>query len=72
MSDFQTDIKDVYIYIYIHIDRLFFMRNGSQAIATLILWWLVNVITDNGLVQSDNKPLPEPMFTQLYVAVWRL
>ena len=25
----------------------------------------------NGLVSSDNKPLPEPMLTQISVALWR-
>ena len=25
----------------------------------------------NGLVPSGNKPLPEPMLTQIYVAIWR-
>ena len=24
----------------------------------------------NDLVPSDNKPLPEPMLTQIYVAIW--
>ena len=28
-------------------------------------------LTD-GLVVSDNKPLPEPMLTQIYVAIWCL
>ena len=27
--------------------------------------------SDNGLVPSGNKPLPEPMLTQIYVAIWR-
>ena len=34
-------------------------------------WWLVNIISGNGLVPSGNKPLPEPMLTQIYVAIWR-
>ena len=25
----------------------------------------------NGLVPLGNKPLPEPMLTQIYVAIWR-
>ena len=32
---------------------------------TIIHHWL-----GNGLVPSSNKPLPEPMLTQLYVAIW--
>ena len=25
----------------------------------------------NGLVPSGNKPLPEPMLTQIFIAIWR-
>ena len=32
--------------------------------------WLVNMNLD-GLVSSSNKPLPEPMLTQIYSAIWR-
>ena len=32
---------------------------------------LVNIGSGNGLVPSGNKPLPEPMLTQIYVAKWR-
>ena len=28
-------------------------------------WWQVNIGLGNGLVPSDNKPLPEPMLTQM-------
>ena len=31
----------------------------------------VNIDSGNGLVPSGNKPLPEPMLTQIYVAKWR-
>ena len=31
----------------------------------------VNIGSGNGLVSSGNKPLPEPMLTQIYVAKWR-
>ena len=31
-------------------------------------WWEVNIGSDNGLVPSGNKPLPESMLTQIYVA----
>ena len=34
-------------------------------------WWQVNIGSGNGLVPSGNKPLPEPMLTQIYVAIWR-
>ena len=32
---------------------------------------LVNFGSGNGLVPSGNKPLPEAMLTQIYVAIWR-
>ena len=31
----------------------------------------VNISSGNGLEPSGNKPLPEPMLTQMYVAKWR-
>ena len=30
-----------------------------------------NIGSGNGLVPSGNKPLPEPMLTQFFVALWR-
>ena len=33
-------------------------------------WWSVNIGSGNGLVPSGNKPLPEPMLTQIFVATW--
>ena len=33
-------------------------------------WWSVNIASGNGLVPSDNKPLPEQMLTQISVAIW--
>ena len=27
-------------------------------------WWLVSISAGNGLVPSDNKPLPQPMYTR--------
>ena len=33
-------------------------------------WWWVNIGSGHGLVPSGNKPLPEPMLTQIYVAIW--
>ena len=29
-------------------------------------WWLVNIGSGNGLVPPGNKPLPEPLLTQVY------
>ena len=34
-----------------------------------LCWWQVNIGSGNGLVPSGNKPLPELMFTQIYVAI---
>ena len=33
-------------------------------------WRLVNISSGNGFVPIGNKPLPEPMSTQIYVAIW--
>ena len=30
----------------------------------------LNIGSGNGLVSSGNKPLPEPMLIQIYVAIW--
>ena len=38
---------------------------------TGLYWWSVNIGSGNGLVPSGNKPLPEPMLTQISVAIWR-
>ena len=35
--------------------------------------WQVNISPgNNGLVQLDSKPAPEPVLTKIYVAKWRL
>ena len=34
-------------------------------------WWWVIVGSGNGLEPLGNKPLPEPILTQIYVAIWR-
>ena len=47
-----------------------FSWNCSQVNATEHFWWLVNIGSGNGLVPSGSKPLPEPMLTQIYVAMW--
>ena len=35
-------------------------------------WWSINIGSGNGLVPSGNKPLPEPMLTQISVVIWWL
>ena len=32
-------------------------------------WWSVNIDLGSGMVLSGNKPLPEPMLTQIFVAI---
>ena len=32
--------------------------------------WSVNIGSGNGLVTLGNEPLPEPMLTQITVAIW--
>ena len=39
--------------------------------ATGVYWWRLNNGSGNGLVLSGNKPLAEPMLTQIYAAIWR-
>ena len=34
-------------------------------------WRSVNIGSGNGMVSSRNKPLPEPMLTQISVVIWR-
>ena len=46
-------------------------RNCSQVNVTEPIWWGAHIGSGDGLVPSGNKPLPEPMLTQTYVAIWR-
>ena len=48
-----------------------FLWNRRQMIVTGPRWWLVNIGSGNGLVPPGNNPLPEPILTQFYVAIWR-
>ena len=51
--------------------------NGGWGISyEITVKWMPLDLTDyigsgNGLVPSGDKPLPEPMLTQIYVAKWR-
>ena len=45
--------------------------NCTNVNVTGLHWWSINIGSGNGLVPSGNKPLPEPMLTQIYVAIWR-
>ena len=44
--------------------------NYPQLNAKGSYWWRLNIGSGNGLVSPDNKPLPEPVLTQLYVTIW--
>ena len=41
------------------------MWNWVQMNATKPQWWLVTIGSGNGLMPSGNKPLPEPVLTQI-------
>ena len=43
----------------------------SKVNATELHWWDINIDSGNGLVPAGTRPLPEPMLTQIYVAIWR-
>ena len=48
-----------------------FLRNRPNMNVIGLHWWSVKIGSGNGLVSSGNKPLPEPMLTQISVAIWR-
>ena len=62
LNYFQTHIKDRYLEL--------FLWNCPQTNDTTPHLWLVNIGSGNGLVPSGNKPLPEPMLTQIYAGIW--
>ena len=43
------------------------MGSANGLNATGLYWWQVNIVSGNGLVPTGNKPLHEPMLTQIYV-----
>ena len=62
MCNFQTDFSDCWL------KNL--LWNWLNMNVTGLNWWSVNSGLGNGLVPSGNKPLPEPMLTQISVAIW--
>ena len=58
----KTHFSDIYL--------KYFLWNSYQ-VNTTPHWLLVNNGSGNGLVPSSNKPLHEPMFTQISGAIWR-
>ena len=63
ICNFQMDFSDWWLR---HL-----LWNCPNMIVTGLHWWSVNIGSGNGLVPSGNKPLPEPMLTQISVAIWR-
>ena len=63
LNNFQANFSDRWL--------RYFLWNCPQVILIGPYWWQVNIGLGNGLVLSCNKPLPEPMLTQIYVAIWR-
>ena len=49
-----------------------FLSNCPPMNVTGLYWRWVNIGSGNGLVPSGNKPLPEPMLTQINIAIWQL
>ena len=47
----------------------YLLWNLLQWMPTAPYWWSVNIVSDNGLVPSGNKPLPESVLTHIYVAI---
>ena len=48
----------------------YLLWNCSQMNITEPHWWWINIGSDNGLVPSGNKPIHEPMLTQVFIALW--
>ena len=46
------------------------MQNNSRVNATEPHLWKDNIGSGNGLVPWGNKPLPEPILNQIYVALY--
>ena len=49
----------------------YLLWNCPQMTVTALHWWSLNIGSGNGLVPSGNKPLSEPMLTQISAAIWR-
>ena len=48
----------------------YFPWNCSRLNAKTHRWWLINIGSGNGVVTSGNTPSSEPMWPQIYVAIW--
>ena len=63
ITNFQANLNDSWLW--------YLLWNYPLINVTGLYWWWVNIGSGNGLVPSGNKPLPEPMLTQISVAIWR-
>ena len=48
----------------------FFVEKSVEFVLKESDWLEVIIDSGNGLVPSGNKPLAEPMLTQIYVPIW--
>ena len=63
ICSFQNDFRDWWL---THL-----LWNCTNMNVTGLHWWSVNIGSGNGLVKSGNKPLPEPILTQIFATIWR-
>ena len=63
ICSFHSDFSDWWL--------RYLLWNCTNMHVTGLHWWSVKIGSGNGLVPSGNKPLPERMLTQIYVAIWR-
>ena len=55
---------------YIIFNRILVIDGWGISCEMSLDWWSVNIGSGNGLVLSGNKPLPEPVLTEISVAMW--
>ena len=69
-SNFRWSIAKCNFWTYV-MDKVHghFLQNRPQVNAKEHIGWKVNIGTDNGLVPSGTKPLPEPMLIQICVTI---
>ena len=73
LSPKKCSCNSKFIIFHMHINERYlehFLWNHPHVNATRPHWWLVKIGSGNDYVPSGNKPLPEPMLTQIYFAIW--
>ena len=68
---FEWNFRHVIFKQILVIDGWGISWNSPNVDVTGLHSWSVNIGSGNGLVPSGNKPLPEPMLTQISVTIWR-